>query len=104
MILDFLGGARTAVIVAGLLRIDHSHARQRFGVPEIRLVLEVPGVKLFDHRQPALVMQRAGELGEPGAQIVGDSVNGPEADLVAILDRILPAILLFYSNTEASDR
>ena len=69
-----------AVILGGLLRIDHAHARQRSLVPQIALVAVVPAVNLFHHGQPAPVVERAGEFGEPGTQPVGDAVERPEPD------------------------
>src|SRR6202790_2790149 len=102
MILDLLGGRRTTVVMVGLLRVNHADPGQGFGVPQIPLVPKVPIVELFHDGQPTLVVQSAGEFGEPGAQIVGDSVDGPEADFFGILDRVLPAIRLFYSDAEDS--
>src|ERR1700676_2758061 len=102
MILDLLGGRRTTVVMVGLLRVNHADPGQGFSVPQIPLVPEVPIVELFHDGQPTFIMQSAGEFGEPGPQIVGDSVDGPEADFFGILDRVLPAIWLFYSDAENS--
>ena len=100
VVLHLLARVGAAVEGGGLLRIDQRHPRQRRLVPQVALVAPVPVVDVLDHRQPALVVQVARELGEPRAQPVGDPVGDPDADLRRGLDRILPAIRLLDPHTE----
>ena len=93
-------GALAAVERGGLLREDQRDARQRRLVAEIALGAVVPAVDVFHHFQPAVVVQRAGELREPRAEPVGDPVGHPDADLGVALDRVLPAIRLLDSDAE----
>ena len=57
----------------------------------------------FHRLQPALVVQHAGELGEPRPQPVGDAVGHPEADLRLALHAVLPAIRLLDADAEDAD-
>ena len=50
------------------------------GVMSVLLVLFGPEVEVFDAFQPPLVVERAGELAEPGTHAVGDGVEDPDAD------------------------
>ena len=43
-----------------------------------------PGEDVLDGSEPARVVQRARELGEPGPHAVGDALRDPEADLVSL--------------------
>ena len=67
---------------------------------QVVLVAVMPAVQVFDDRQPAAVVERAGELGEPRADAVGDAVERPEADFGAVLHRVLPAVRLFDAHAE----
>src|SRR5581483_7968628 len=84
----------------GLLRINQAHTRQRSLVPQISLVPVMPAVHFLHCVQPATVDDLAVEFRKPGPQIVRDSVDHPEPDLVTILHGILPAIRLFKAHAE----
>ncbi len=60
----------------------------------------MPVVDVFHRLEPAPVVERAAELGEPRAQAVGDAVGHPDANLLRALHRILPAVGLLHSHAE----
>ena len=69
-----------------LLRIQQRDARERLLVAQIPLVTMVPVVDALDHRQPAAIVQDAGELRDPGPRAVGGSFRDPQPDLRLALD------------------
>ena len=83
-----------------LLREQQRDAGQRHLVAQIALVLGVPQVDALDDGEPATVVQRAGELREPGAHAVGGSLGDPEPDLGLALHRVLPPIRLLEAHAE----
>ena len=64
----------------------------------------MPAVEVLDDAEPAPIAERAGELGEPGPQAVGDPVGDPDADLRLALDRVLPAVRLLHAHAEDARR
>ena len=93
------------VIGLGLLRVQQRDARERRLVAQVALVVEVPVVDALDDRQPAAVVEHAGELRDPRAHAVGGAFGHPEPDLGLALHRVLPAIRLFDADAEdAADR
>ena len=99
-LLDFFAGLLSAVVQSALLRVDQAYARQRAEVPEVFFVGIVPGKDLFDDGQPAAVDGLGVEFDEPRAQPLRDAVGNPKANLVAVLHRVFPAMLVVDADVE----
>src|ERR1019366_3513709 len=67
------------------------------------LILVCPEIDVVDGFEPALVVKRGGELGEPWPHAIGDGVERPDADLGAAGDAVLPAVLFFEADAEEAD-
>ena len=100
MVLDTFVGAITAVVIPGLLRIDHGHTGNRCFVAQVGLPLIVEGVHVGHRLEPARIVDHAAELGKPGAQPIGDAVGHEKTDLLRALDRIFPAVAFFDAHAE----
>src|SRR5438094_10675 len=97
--------ALAAVEGRRLLRVDEADARQRRFVAKVPFVTLVPRVDPLDDIEPAFVVQRAREFGEPRTQAVGRPVSDPDAHLGLALHRVLPAIRFLNADAEnAADR
>src|SRR6185295_6730927 len=64
------------------------------------LVLVMPGVELFHHRQPAAIDRLRIELGEPGPQSLRDSIGHPETNFIAALYGVLPPLRFLDPDTK----
>jgi hypothetical protein len=90
----------SAVIGGGLFGVEQRHPCERRLVAQIALVSEVPVVEPLDRRQPAPVVEDAGELRDPRAHAVGRAFGNPEPDLRLALHRVLPSVRLFDPDAE----
>ena len=95
---------RAAVEPGGLLRVDQADAGQRRLVAQVPLdAADASGRGPRRRLSQRAVVERAGELGEPGPQAVGDPVGDPDADLRLALHRVLPAVRLLDAHAEDAD-
>jgi hypothetical protein len=60
----------------------------------------MPTEEFLYYGHPATVDRLGVELREPRAQAVGNSIHNPQTDFIAILHRILPAVLVFKPYAE----
>src|SRR5450631_814076 len=90
----------SAVERSSLLGINHANSSEGLFVAKVILVRIVPLEDLFHDREPALVVRLRVELCEGRTKILRHAIGHPEPDLVAALNGILPAVLIFKADAE----